>query len=123
MSFSRLLVTLSLMMMMSISNEPFALAHKEEYKIYGFPYSASTWRVLAVLHEKGLSYYPITVNLRTGEQKKPSFLSINPFGQVPVLLDGHLKLTVILIDIYFPQNPEPYHYTSRILIDQEAQNS
>ncbi|KAL0703173.1 hypothetical protein Bca4012_069598 [Brassica carinata] len=95
MSFSRLLVTLSLMMMMSISNEPFALAHKEvaEYKIYGFPYSASTWRVLAVLHEKGLSYYPITVNLRTGEQKKPSFLSINPFGQVPVLLDGHLKLT------------------------------
>ncbi|KAH0927090.1 hypothetical protein HID58_019346, partial [Brassica napus] len=32
-----------------------------------------------------------------------------PFGQVPVLLDGHLKLT----DIYFPQNPEPYHYTSR----------
>ncbi|KAF2547954.1 hypothetical protein F2Q70_00019238 [Brassica cretica] len=31
MSFSRLLVTLSLMMMMAISNEPFALAHKEEY--------------------------------------------------------------------------------------------
>ncbi|CAG7908918.1 unnamed protein product [Brassica rapa] len=93
MSFSRLLVTFSLMMMMAISNEPFTLAHKEEYKIYGFPYSASTWRVLAVLHEKGLSYYPITVNLRTGEQKKPSFLSINPFGQVPVLLDGHLKLT------------------------------
>ncbi|KAL0800653.1 hypothetical protein Bca101_055828 [Brassica carinata] len=94
MSSSRLLVTFSLMMMMmSISNGPFALAHEEGYKLYGFPYSASTWRVLAVLHEKGLSYYPITVNLRTGEQKKPSFLSINPFGQVPVLLDGHLKLT------------------------------
>ncbi|KAJ4914738.1 Glutathione S-transferase F5 [Raphanus sativus] len=80
-------------MMMVISNETFALAHNEGYKIYGFPYSASTWRVLAVLHEKGLPHYPITVNLRTGEQKNPSFLSINPFGQVPVLLDGPLKLT------------------------------
>ncbi|AAF02872.1 Similar to glutathione S-transferases [Arabidopsis thaliana] len=69
------------------------LARKDEYKIYGYPYSTNTRRVLAVLHEKGLSYDPITVNLIAGDQKKPSFLAINPFGQVPVFLDGGLKLT------------------------------
>ncbi|KAF8112904.1 hypothetical protein N665_0058s0005 [Sinapis alba] len=69
------------------------LAHKDGYTIYGYPYSPNTRRVLAVLHEKGLSYEPITIDLNAGDQKKPSFLSLNPFGQVPVLLDGHLKLT------------------------------
>ncbi|CAL9213492.1 unnamed protein product [Arabidopsis halleri] len=59
----------------------------------GYPYSTNTRRVLAVLHEKGLSYDPITVDLKAGDQKKPRFLSINPFGQVPVFLDGDLKLT------------------------------
>ncbi|KAL1213593.1 Glutathione S-transferase F5 [Cardamine amara subsp. amara] len=69
------------------------LAHKNGYKIYGYPYSPNTRRVLAVLHEKGLSYDPITVDLVAGEQKKPQFLSLNPFGLVPVFLDGNLKLT------------------------------
>ncbi|RID40075.1 hypothetical protein BRARA_J00144, partial [Brassica rapa] len=62
------------------------------YKIYGYPSSPNTRRALAVLHEKGLSFDRITVNLTTGDQQKPSFLPINPFGQVPVFLDGHLKL-------------------------------
>nr|AML27011.1 glutathione S-transferase [Capsella rubella] len=69
------------------------LAPNDGYKVYGWPYSTNTRRVLAVLHEKGLSYDPVTVDLKAGDQKKPSFLSLNPFGQVPVLLDGDLKLS------------------------------
>ncbi|KAL2540521.1 Glutathione S-transferase F8 [Abeliophyllum distichum] len=49
-------------------------------------------RVLACLEEKELGYEFIPVNLRTGESKKEPFLSLNPFGQVPVLEDGDLKL-------------------------------
>ncbi|KAG5374685.1 hypothetical protein IGI04_039281 [Brassica rapa subsp. trilocularis] len=90
---SKLSVTLALMIViMSISYEAYALAPKDGYKIYGYPSSPNTRRALAVLHEKGLSFDRITVNLTTGDQQKPSFLPINPFGQVPVFLDGHLKL-------------------------------
>ncbi|CDY18136.1 BnaC05g01590D [Brassica napus] len=62
------------------------------YKLHGNPFSTNTRRVLAVLLEKGLSYEPITVDLKTGEHKKDSFLGLNPFGQVPVLEDGNLTL-------------------------------
>ncbi|KAJ0241904.1 hypothetical protein HA466_0212540 [Hirschfeldia incana] len=62
------------------------------YKVYGDPFSTNTRRVLAVLLEKGLSYEPITVDLKTSEHKSETFLSLNPFGQVPVFEDGKLKL-------------------------------
>ncbi|KAL0677210.1 hypothetical protein Bca4012_005191 [Brassica carinata] len=55
------------------------------YKVHGDPFSTNTRRVLAVLLEKGISYEPITVNLKTGEHKRESYLSLNyciggPFG-------------------------------------------
>ncbi|KFK42654.1 hypothetical protein AALP_AA1G022700 [Arabis alpina] len=62
------------------------------YKVHGHPFSTNTRRVLAVLFEKGLSYEPITVDLQTGEHKREPFLSLNPFGQVPVFEDGNVKL-------------------------------
>ncbi|CAH2039074.1 unnamed protein product [Thlaspi arvense] len=62
------------------------------YKVHGHPFSTNTRRVLAVLLEKGLSYDPITVDLKAGEHKSESFLSLNPFGQIPVFEDGNVKL-------------------------------
>ncbi|XP_010457294.1 PREDICTED: glutathione S-transferase F4-like isoform X2 [Camelina sativa] len=47
------------------------------YKVHGDPFSTNTRRVLAVLHEKGLSYEPITVKLQTGEHKSEHFLALN----------------------------------------------
>ncbi|KAL2487234.1 Glutathione S-transferase F4 [Abeliophyllum distichum] len=49
-------------------------------------------RVLACLEEKELGFEFIPVNLRAGESKNEPFLSLNPFGQVPVLEDGDSKL-------------------------------
>ncbi|CAN8295844.1 unnamed protein product [Cochlearia groenlandica] len=92
MGSSKLLVWFTLVVMIANSYELFT-CNVAGYKIHGHPYSANTRRVLAVLHEKSLSFDPITVDLNADEQKKPSFLSLNPFGKVPVLLDGQLKLT------------------------------
>ncbi|CAN7024476.1 unnamed protein product [Brassica rapa subsp. trilocularis] len=64
----------------------------EDYKVHGHPFSTNTRRVLAVLLEKGLLYEPITVDLKSGEHKSESFLSLNPFGQVPVFEDENVKL-------------------------------
>jgi len=49
-------------------------------------------RVLACLHEKGLDFEFVPVNMAAGDHKTPAFLSLNPFGQVPALEDGDLKL-------------------------------
>jgi len=41
-----------------------------------------------VLYEKNLSYETIPVDLVKKEQKRPEFLKMNPYGKVPVLVDG-----------------------------------
>ncbi|WP_341963927.1 glutathione S-transferase family protein [Pseudomonas sp. RC10] len=44
-------------------------------------------KVLIALEELGLEYQVKSVNVRKGEQKSADFLSINPNGKVPVLID------------------------------------
>ncbi|XP_068662694.1 glutathione S-transferase F13-like [Aristolochia californica] len=61
-------------------------------KIHGVSFSTCTARVVAVLNEKGVEYELIGVNLPKGEHKQPPFLALNPFGQIPVLEDGDLRL-------------------------------
>ncbi|GAA0176235.1 transferase [Lithospermum erythrorhizon] len=61
-------------------------------KVHGSPISTATQRVLATLIEKGVEYELVLVDLSKGEHKHPSFLSLNPFGQVPAFEDGDLKL-------------------------------
>lgn len=61
-------------------------------KVHGSPVSGATQRVLATLLEKGLEYEFQFLDLSKGQQKNPSFLSLNPFGQVPALEDGDLTL-------------------------------
>jgi glutathione S-transferase len=61
-------------------------------KVYGYPATRST-RVTWALEEAGAKYEFIPVNLRAGEHKKLAFLSINPFGKVPALVEDNLILT------------------------------
>jgi glutathione S-transferase len=56
-------------------------------KLYDYPQCPFGQKVRIVLAEKELSYELIHVDLRKGEQKKPEFLRLNPFGKVPVLVD------------------------------------
>ncbi|KAL6212739.1 hypothetical protein ACLB2K_017957 [Fragaria x ananassa] len=61
-------------------------------KVYGPPISTAVSRVLACLLEKEVPYQLIPVNMAKGEHKKPKFLKIQPFGQVPAFEDDGFAL-------------------------------
>ncbi|KAL6500351.1 hypothetical protein OROHE_025717 [Orobanche hederae] len=61
-------------------------------KVHGAVFSTATSRVLACLHEKGIDYEFVPVDMKADEHKKEPLISINPFGQVPGFEDGDLKL-------------------------------
>src|SRR5229473_627521 len=60
-------------------------------KLYHFP-SPNPQKVTFALGELGLECEMVPLDLAKGEQRKPEFLAINPFGRVPVLVDGDLTL-------------------------------
>jgi len=57
-------------------------------KVYGVTLSNNVVRVIAALNEKGLEYELVPVDLAAGAHKKPEFLALNPFGQIPTIQDG-----------------------------------
>jgi len=60
-------------------------------KLYYFP-SPNPQKVRFALNELGLECETVPVDLVKREQRKPEFLALNPYGRVPVLVDGDLKL-------------------------------
>ena len=61
-------------------------------KLYDRHTSPNCQRTRVVLYEKNLSYETIPVDLVKKEQKRPEFLKMNPYGKVPVLVDGNTIL-------------------------------
>ena len=60
--------------------------------LYGFKLSGHCHRVELFLNLAQLPYRYVEVNLRSGEQKKPEFLEMNRFGQVPVIEDDGVTI-------------------------------
>lgn len=60
-------------------------------KVYG-----STQSRAAIVHwyltELGVPYEYVFIDLQAEEQKQPEYLSINPMGKVPAIVDGDFKL-------------------------------
>lgn len=56
-------------------------------KVYGFPYSTCTQKVLTALYEKDVPFEFVLVDLFTGKQKSEEYLKRQPFGKIPVLED------------------------------------
>jgi glutathione S-transferase len=61
-------------------------------KLCGHEISGNSYKVKLLLSLLSLEYEWIKVDLMKGEQKSLKYLELNPFGQVPLLVDGDLKL-------------------------------
>ena len=89
--------------------------------------SSNSDRVKIALHEKGLAYDRMTLDLRKKEQKRPEFLKLNPYGKVPVINDsGKVLFESCIINEYleeqYPNPPlmlkDPYlRGRGRVLVD------
>ena len=77
--------------------------------LYDASPSANSDRVKIVLHEKGLAYQRVTLDLGKKEQKRAEFLKLNPYGKVPVINDnGNVLFESCIINEYLDEHyPQP----------------
>lgn len=61
-------------------------------KLYGHEMSGNSYKVRLFLELLNLEYEWVKVDLMKGEHKSPEYLALNPFGQVPLLVDGDTEL-------------------------------
>ena len=61
-------------------------------KLHGFPLSGHSHRIELFLSLLSLPFENIRIDLPARAHKTPTFLAMNPFGQVPVLEDGDIVL-------------------------------
>lgn len=57
------------------------------YELYGYWRTSATYRVRVALNLKGLHAREHIINLDTGENRSADFLSINPMGAIPALVE------------------------------------
>lgn len=60
--------------------------------LYGHEISGNSYKVRLLLELLHLNYEWVKVDLMKGEHKTLDYLALNPFGQVPLLIDGDIKL-------------------------------
>jgi len=62
-----------------------------------------------VLAEKGLQYEKVNIDITKGEQKKPEYLAINPYGKVPALQDNGMTVyeSSIVMEYLNDKYPNP----------------
>ena len=76
--------------MASLSQFPIAsrwpAAHPDRLQLYSFP-TPNGIKVSAALEETGIAYEPHTVFIGKDETWTPEFLSLNPNGKIPAIID------------------------------------
>lgn len=74
------------------ASQPITLFHSPQTRSSG---------VLALLEELHAPYKLHVLNMKTGEQRQPAYLAINPMGKVPAILHGDTLVTEqVAIGIY-----------------------
>jgi len=93
-------------------------------KLYRAPLSGNSHRVQLFLSLIGRPVELVDVNLRTGENRTPAFLKLNPLGQIPVLEDegnvvpDSLASLVYLAERYAPESWYPRDLMKRVEIQR-----
>lgn len=62
------------------------------YKLYNFPYSQHSRRVVSLLEQVGIDYDSHVVDMMNGEHMSSDYLAVNPNHQIPTLIDGDVKI-------------------------------
>ncbi|WP_316436900.1 glutathione S-transferase N-terminal domain-containing protein [Leptolyngbya sp. NK1-12] len=57
-------------------------------QLYGHELSGNSYKPRLLLELLNVEYEWIKIDLMKGEHKTPAYLAMNPFGQVPLLVDG-----------------------------------
>lgn len=70
-------------------------------RLYTYFRSSTSFRVRIALNLKGISYEPVFVNLKKGEQNSEDFRAINGIGGVPVLEHNGSRITQSLAIIEY----------------------
>jgi glutathione S-transferase len=84
-------------------------------KLYWHPISSSARRASMAAHLLGLNVEHVMVDLQKGAQRDPQFLSMNPNGKVPTLVDGDLVLwesMAIMLHLADKAQPTPHYPAS-----------
>ena len=84
--------------------------------LYSFFRSSAAWRVRIALHLKGLDCRIEARNFRSGAQRSPDYLAVNPQGLVPALSAGEATLTQSLAIVEYLEEI----YPSPPLLPREA---
>ena len=100
-------------------------------KFFYHPLSPLARRVWIVLLEKNISFTPVIISLKDGEQFQPDFLKISPFHHVPVIIDDGLRVleSMAILDYLesrYPQNsllPNDSSRLARVRMTQMVANN
>lgn len=76
------------------------------FKLYFAP-GACSFVPHAMLEMAAVEFEPLMVKLHKGEQRSPEYLSLNPRGQVPVLVDGDEVVTQIVAILLYLDEKMP----------------
>ncbi|TAF99381.1 MAG: maleylacetoacetate isomerase [Betaproteobacteria bacterium] len=76
-------------------------------KLYNYFRSSAAYRVRIALNLKGLAWEHVGVHLVKGEQRSTDYLSINPAGLIPALIDDSAVLTQSLAIIEYLDEKYP----------------
>jgi glutathione S-transferase len=76
-------------------------------KLYGFPPSPNTWKVRAVAAHIGVPLELALVDLSKGQQRTPEYLTLNPTGRTPTLVDGDFVLWESTAIMHYLANQKP----------------
>lgn len=91
-------------------------------RIHSFPLSGHSHRVRLFASVAGINHEIIEVNLAAGEHKHPSFLKLNPAGQVPVIEDGeHVISDSNAILVFLARKYAPSYLPSDPVQEAEVQ--
>jgi glutathione S-transferase len=93
--------------------------------LYNAPQSTCSQRVRFTLHEKGLAFSELKLDLFSGDQLRPEYLKINPNGVVPSLVhDGRVIIdSAVIIEYLSEVFPEPTALVPRDAVARAAMRS